>query len=165
MLTSRINSDERLQGDAKIFALARTVETHDLVFDVFSKTNGCAAADILPGSGTRIFGVVYEIPDWLIKRESARSMNRKSLDQIEGKGTNYSRKAIRIEIDGIEFANETVITYVGKAREQGIKTSYEYSSLIVQGLNEHRMPAHYVDYVKNQVVRNNPDLASKIRNL
>jgi hypothetical protein len=90
----RLSSESRLKGDALRVGIAFTEGDYGLVFDIFSKTNDCAAADIVSGSGRQIWGVLYEIPDVLIKRDP--SGNRKSLDQIEGEGTNYKRIIISI---------------------------------------------------------------------
>jgi len=163
MLISRLNSENRLRGDAILVASAQTVNNYELVFDIWSNSNDCAAADILPDRGRRIWGVVYRIPERLISRYTAGS--RKSLDAIEGEGSNYSRVNIDVEIKVPELKAEKVITYVGKNRGEGIKTSYKYTSFIFRGLREHRILEDYIDYVKMQVTENNPDLAKQIRNL
>lgn len=44
-------------------------------------------------------GVLYEVPDFLIERKAAAAQNRKSLDAIEGEGTNYKRETIAVRQD------------------------------------------------------------------
>lgn len=163
ILTSRLNSQDRLREDATPIDVARTMDNYDLVFDIWSNSNKCAAADILEDRGRRIWGVVYYIPDKLIERSTAG--NRKSLDAIEGEGSSYSRVAIDIEYAGTGSRVESVITYIGKSRESGIKTSFNYSRLIICGLREHNISEDYIEYVKTQVVENNPCLEGKIREL
>ena len=69
MSVVRLNSDGRLAGDAKAVCVATTVEPFELVFSVWSKSNSCAAADLLPSSaGRNVYGVLYEIPDFLLLR-------------------------------------------------------------------------------------------------
>ena len=82
--SERINSDSRLKGDARPVGIAYTEDDFELDFSVWSKGNNCAAADIIPGAGRKIWGVIYEIPDYLIERTSAKERDRKSLDAIEG---------------------------------------------------------------------------------
>jgi hypothetical protein len=132
----------------------------ELRFDIWSKTNNCAAAAIVEGSGRRIWGVIYEIPDWLISRSTSGS--RKSLDAIEGEGTNYSRMPIVVrDSDGREFPSE-VQTYIGRKRRQGIRTSLEYVTYILEGIKEHKMPSEYAEYVIGQIVANHPELAASL---
>ncbi len=158
--SERINANDRLQGNARLAGIAYTEEDFELKFTVWSKSNNCAVADIVPGSGGKIWGIMYEIPDYLIRRET--SGYRKSLDAIEGEGQNYKRITIVLRYpDGRPF-EQKVITYVGMERKSGIHTSLKYASYIIMGLREHNMPREYVDYVKEQVIRNNPRLKGEI---
>jgi hypothetical protein len=160
--SGRINSDSRLKGDARAISVAYTEDDYELNFSVWSRGNNCAAADIIPGSGINIWGVVYEIPDYLIERSSARERGRKSLDAIEGEGSNYKRVTIRVKRpNGISF-EEDIITYIGLKRKSGICTSLEYASHIIKGLYEHSIPNEYCDYVKAKIFENNPSLRNDL---
>src|SRR5438045_3551831 len=88
--SGRLNSDDRLRGDARDLGLVRTQASFELHFDVWSETNKCAAADIREDSVRQIFGVLYEIPDYLMSRTTSGA--RKSLDEIEGR--RYERRLI-----------------------------------------------------------------------
>src|ERR1043165_4196897 len=92
-LTSRLNSESRLRGDARSLGAVYAEKDFELDFTVSSITNRCAAADIVPGGGRKIWGVLYESPDYLIRRET--SGDRKSLDAIEG--TKYERRRISLK--------------------------------------------------------------------
>ena len=158
MSVARLNHQDRLAGDAKVSCVAKTVKPFEFAFTVWSKTNDCAAADIVPSEGGRsIFGVVYELPDFLLSRLSAKSHNRKSMDAIEGEGTNYVRQTI--ELEGSDGSKFNALTYVVKDRKTGIKTSMQYVQHIFDGLREHGIPEEYRRYVESQVTANNPDLA------
>jgi AIG2-like family len=162
--SERLNSTTRLQGEAKPIGIAYTEQDFELDFTVWSKTNACAAADIVPCSGRKIWGVIYEIPDYLIKRETAPS-NRKSLDSIEGAGTNYKRIPIDLRyLNGLPVEGET-ITYVVLKRTSDIQTSLEYASHILKGLREQKVPDEYIEYVKRRIGANNPDLKNEIKHL
>src|SRR5438045_1058197 len=106
--TVRLNSNDRLQGDARPLGAAYTQEDFDLDFDVWSTKNNCAASDIVSGHGRKIWGVLYEIPDYLITSDT--SGQRKSLDAIEG--LKYKRISIALNQPDGTPVHENVITYV-----------------------------------------------------
>lgn len=115
----------------------------------------------MTGQGRKIWGVLYEIPDELIDRNT--SGNRKSLDAIEGR--KYERRTIRVvRADGTPV--EKVITYVVKPDERAndIQTSVEYCSHILNGLRQHDVPNDYIEYVKRQMIANNQNLQVCIEN-
>lgn len=160
MCSGRLNSPERLAGDAKVIGVAQSIDLFEFVFTVFSKTNDCAAADIaLSESGQSIFGVLYEIPDFLISRESAKALNRRSMDAIEGEGANYVRQVIQLKKN--DGSKVEALTYVVKDRKSDIKTSRKYVQHILEGMKEHNIPEEYRRYVVSQVIANNPDLAQE----
>jgi hypothetical protein len=159
--SSRLNSAERLAGDAKDLGLVRTDGTFELCFNVWSTTNRCGAADIREGAGRVIWGILYEIPDYLIDR--ATSGVRRSLDAIEG--AKYERRTIvLLRPDGTRLEDGT-ITYTVRTPQIRLKTSLEYASHILAGLREHRAPDDYIAYVKNRVVLNHPGLERSLEGL
>jgi hypothetical protein len=162
MSTSRLNSPDRLGGDACAIDIAYTEENYELLFDIWSTSNNCAAADIVIGVGRKVWGVVYEIPGWLICRETSKPRKRKSLDAIEGEGANYHRTSIKLRHPNGTLVAEAVETYIGRDRRQGIKTSLAYVSHILEGLKEHKMPSEYCQYVRAQILANNPQLATSL---
>jgi Gamma-glutamyl cyclotransferase, AIG2-like len=161
MSVARLNHVDRLAGDAKVVAVAKTVELFELGFTVWSKSNACAAADIAPSAtGTQVYGVVYEISDFLISRDTAKVHGRKSMDAIEGEGTNYVRQTLELErLDGSTFS---AVTYVVKDRSAGHKTSLPYVQHILDGLKEHRIPTEYQRYVASRIIQNNPTLQEEL---
>ena len=156
--SSRFNSGDRLRGDARSLGAVYTAEDFELDFTVSSAGNKCAAADIVSGRGRRIWGVLYEISDYLIRRET--SGNRKSLDAIEGR--KYERQIIAItHPDGTLFEGE-VITYVVRDKENGIQTSLDYCRHIIEGLREHNVPDEYIQYAKGRMIANNSSLQTDV---
>jgi hypothetical protein len=155
--THRLNGRDRLQGDARVVGTAVTQDDYEFVFDIWNKA-GHAAADLVAGSGRKIWGVIYEIPDYLICRDTARAKGRKSLDAIEGEDANYARITIQLNWPDGRRVEQTVITYIGKARRAGIKTTSDYVSHILRGLAEHNLPRDYADYVMDRIHANNPEL-------
>lgn len=161
MSSSRINSPDRLCGDARFVCIAHTTDRYEFEFTAWSKSNNCAASNIHPNSaGRQIWGVVYEIPDYLIKRETAE--NRKSLDAIEGEGSNYRRVNISLKKpDEVDFSDH-VITYVALNRIHDIRTSAEYVGHIIRGSREHNLPTDYISYLKTRIAENDANLRDVI---
>lgn len=149
----RLNTDERLRGDARLVCAAHTVEPYEMEFSTWSEGNSCAAANIVPGSGHQIWGSIFEVPDELMSRETV--VGRKSMDGIEGK--NYRRIRVQVQRRETEVIEE-VTTYVVVTRSKNIRTSGEYSGHIINGLTFIQAPADYVEYVKTRVTTNNPEL-------
>lgn len=156
----RMNSEDRLRGDARSLGAVYTEEGFELEYTVWSDTNNCAAANIKSGTGRRIWGVLYEIPDFLVSREA--SGERRSLDSIEGR--RYERQIIAIRnADGIRVEEE-VITYVVRARDRqiGIQTSLAYCRHIIEGLREHDVSDEYIEYAKACMIANDPNLRLEV---
>jgi gamma-glutamylcyclotransferase len=159
-LERQINGKERLCGDAKFVCIAETVDDYRLAFDVLSAKRGCAASDIVASPGSKVWGVLYEVPDYLIARESAKSQGRKSLDAIEGQGKNYRRTTIALRRDDQQFVN--ALTYRVINPTLGLKTNLEYVGYIVAGLREHGIPEAYISEVKGIAKANNPDIGEQL---
>lgn len=154
MSVARLNSADRLNGDAKVVGVARTAEMFDLVFSVWSKSNECAAADLTKSStGRSVYGVLYDVPDFLLSRDTAKERNRKALDTIEGQGKNYVRAMIDVITN--DEANVHALTYFVKDPKADLKTSVAYVSHILAGLREHGMPEEYCQYIRSKILENN----------
>jgi len=162
ILDEELNSERRLRGDARFLRLAY-VEGYRLGFTVFSTGRNCAAADLVPAEGSRVWGALYEVPDWLVYRPEARQRGRRSLDEIEGEGTNYRRKPISVHCPA---GNEQeALTYVVIDPRPGLTTSSEYASLILRGLRQREAPEGYILDVKTIIRANNPALEQTIEAL
>ena len=157
MSTARLNGSDRLAGDAKRICIAKTSGKFDFGFTVWSESNGCAAADIVsnPG-GEHIYGVVYQVPEYLLSRETATVYDRRSMDAIEGESKNYIRKTL--EVSTLDGDMLSVLTYVVRDPKPNLKTNAEYVTHILSGLEEHKIPIEYRDYVKGQIKKNNPEI-------
>lgn len=157
MSTRRLNGTDRLNGDASIVGIAKTEQRFQLSFSVWSKTNDCAAASLETlENGVHIYGVVYDVPDYLISRDTSLVAHRKSMDQIEGEGINYFKTFIAlVMLDGQPL---TALTYLAKNPRTDIRTSEAYAQYILDGLDEHKMPSAYREYVKARIFLNQPNL-------
>jgi cation transport regulator ChaC len=153
--TERLNSPDRLGGVAQDLGCAQTIDDFDIVFDVYSQTNGCAASDLVPTSGRKVWGVLYQIPDDFIR--GARTDRRKTLAQIEG--SRYEENQVRVrEPQGGERDAVTFVVKQGE-RRKGLATSATYVSWIVSGLRDHGVPEDYLAHVVATAVATNKQAA------
>jgi gamma-glutamylcyclotransferase (GGCT)/AIG2-like uncharacterized protein YtfP len=160
---SQINSEDRLRGDAKFIGIAQTVNDYQLAFDVWSTNRACAACDIVATPGTKLWGALYYVPDFLINRKTAGAHNRKSLDAIEGEGANYRRETIAVRQDNGLLL--TALTYRVRNPKPDLKTNLEYVRYIVMGLRERGVREDYVGLVKKLAATNNPAIGMAIDDL
>ena len=160
---SQINGKDRLCGDAKFIGIAETVEDFRLAFDVWSTNRQCAASDIVESPGSKVWGVLYEVPDFLIERKTASAQNRRSLDAIEGEGGNYKRETIAVRRDNGPIV--TGLTYRVQSPKPDLKTNLEYVGYIVSGLRERGVREDYIDHVKKLAQTNNPAITIEVQEL
>lgn len=161
MSTARLNGEDQLVGDAKLIGVARTVAPFEFGFTVWSGGNGCAAADLVPSEqGRSIYGILYEVPDFLLSRDTAEPRGRKSFDEIEGE---YVRTPV--ELIAGDGSKVQANTYLVRERVPDLKTSLAYVSHILLGLKEHGIPAEYCEYVRSRIVENNRELEGQLQSL
>jgi hypothetical protein len=157
----RLNSPDRLNGDAVSLGRA-DLEGYTLRFDVWSDGNQCAASDIVEEADQIVQGVLYNVPDCLMTRETTPP-GRRSFDSIEG--PRYERSDVRVRRpDG---STVTAITYTARpdSRRSDILTSVEYVTHIVMGLRDNAADAEYIDTVKFIARQNNPSIQKQIEDL
>jgi hypothetical protein len=159
----QLNGTDRLCGDARFIGIAQTTSNFKLVFDVWASGRGCAAADLVETPGQRVWGVLYDVPDYLITRETAHAKGRKAMDDIEGEGTVYRRESIQVRT--AEGTDVTALTYRVIDRKEGLKTNARYVGYIVKGLRDHGIEPSYIEDVKATAIANNPEIADEIARL
>lgn len=153
----RLNSAERLNGSAKKIGIVYTTLNYELDFNIWSKTNKCAVANLIPSKGRRIWGLLYSIPDDKVFREKCKK-DANCLDKIEGEGYTYKRDIIRVAFPEGQKVNDIVITYFGIHGRMGLKTSTEYVTNIINGLITNEIPQDYVNYVIERIRLNNSEI-------
>lgn len=160
----QINGKDRLRGDAKFICIARTVADFQLAFNVWSAHRSCAAADIVPMARSKVWGALYDVPDYLIQRDTAQAKGRRSMDNIEAEGVVYKRGTIEI----LRQDNGHVIraiTYQVIHPQSGLETSLEYVGYIIKGLRERGVDMDYIAEVKHIAAVNNPKIARQVEGL
>lgn len=161
--SARINSDARLQGTARDLGLALTEASYDLVFTYHCRNSDCAAADLQERGGRQCYGVLYDIPDERVFRSPSGTV--RTLDDIECEGAAYIRTAISVFPAEGEIKAVGAITYIVRDPRPDLVTGLAFVSHIVTGLREHGAPQEYIDYVKAQALRSNPDLVATLASL
>jgi cation transport regulator ChaC len=147
---SRLNSPERLNGNARDLGQAETVGQYEIAFDVWSGGNNCAASDLRRRSGRHARGVLYDVPaEWILGRKT----NGRTLEQIEG--THYEPKRIRIKDSAGRISSATTFLVKPSSRQKQLATSVEYVRHIVEGLRAHDTPEEYVQRVIEVAIRTN----------
>lgn len=149
----RLNGPQRLGGAATNPVLVETVDEYDLAFNVWSKTNNCAATDLVQalGSGKHAVGVMYTVPADRIR--GPHFQGKKTMTEIEG--PSYEERPIRVRT-GDGKIHET-ITFLVKAdaRTAGLSTSGEYVGHIVKGLRARGAPDTYIERVLVNAIETN----------
>lgn len=110
-----------------------------------------------------MWGVLYEVPDYLIDRKTAATKNTKSLDAIEGEGTNYKRETIAVRRNDGSIVS--ALTYRVRNPQQDLKTNLECVGYIVEGLRDHGVQEDYVERVRQLAQANNPAIAAQVQRL
>jgi AIG2-like family len=136
-LEARLNSPERLDGGAHYDCRAQTVGEYEIAFDVSSRGNGCAAADLHAAEkrGLPAWGILYQMTDERLKR----------LRQIEG--PKYEEKSVGIRTLAGEIKDAKTFLVKADHRQASLWTSGDYIGYIVKGLREHQVPEEYVQRV------------------
>jgi hypothetical protein len=148
---ARLNGPNRLKGRAQDLGRVQTVEDFDIAFDVESKTNGCAASDLIQVPGRKAWGLLYEIPDEFIR--GTRKDGEKTLEVVEG--PRYHETMIRVRTaDGREM---DAITFVVREndRRNDIATTAAYVSWIIYGLRDHGIPEDWIAHVLQVAIGTN----------
>jgi hypothetical protein len=161
-LDAELNGPTRLCGDAQFDGVG-VADGYEQSFEVWSKGRNCAASNLAPRTGAEAWGVLYEIPDALMNRDTAEAFGRRSMDAIEGEGKNYRRAGIEVRRPSGEVVYATTYLVIKPTTEH--RTSAAYVKCIIQGLWERGVPELYISRVREIAVANNPDLIAEIESL
>ena len=143
--------------------MAYTAELHELGFRVWSRQNRCAAADLEPGHGRHCWGVIYDIPEHRVRRQSGPGVI--TLDEIESEGQAYDRVSIDLCWSDGGKVRAPVQTYLVRQRVSGLRTAAHYARHLVRGLLEHGAPPDYLEYVRARIKDSNPRLDAVLKPL
>jgi gamma-glutamylcyclotransferase (GGCT)/AIG2-like uncharacterized protein YtfP len=136
----------------------------ETALQIFARIRLCPRDTLQTESrGNKVWGALYDVPDFLIERKTAAAQNRKSLDAIEGEGRNYKRETIAVRRDS--GPTVTALTYRVQNPKSDLKTTLEYVGYIVTGLRERGVREDYIEHVKKLAQANNPAIAAQVQEL
>jgi gamma-glutamylcyclotransferase len=93
---------------------------------------GGGAADIVPAAGESVWGVLYEVAEEELDR----------LDEKEGAGFAYRRRAVEVEREG---GPRAAVAYEVVDKEPSeVPCSREYAELVLAGARERGLPGEWV---------------------
>jgi len=114
--------------------LAR-LEGYELNFDKVAR-GGTGTAHIQPAEGKVVHGVLYRLSEQQLK----------ALDRFEGVPVHYRRSEVSVaDGDGRKVAAQV---YLARKVRKGLKPERAYMARIIQGAEEHGLPADYIAQLK-----------------
>jgi hypothetical protein len=120
------------------------------MFDVYSSKNQCAASDILPTKGCKVWGVLYDVPDNLVR---GRRSNGPTLEELEG--PKYHEEKILVQTQGSNKIRAVTFLVKDTERRNDLATAVWYVSWIIYGLREHSVPEDYIEHVREVAIKTN----------
>jgi len=97
---------------------------------------GTGTANIVPAEGKTVYGVLYRVTEQQVK----------ALDRFEGVPEHYRRSEVTV-VDGA--ANKTAAqVYLARKVRKGLKPDRLYLQKIIEGAEEHGLPADYIEGLK-----------------
>ena len=114
------------------FLGAAELPDHRLAFTRRSLRTGTGVADVLAAPGASVWGALYSLED----------AHLAAIDEKEGNGWAYERRAVRVVAGEGEFE---VFTYAVIAPDaEHVQPSREYLQALVEGARERGLPDDYV---------------------
>ena len=129
----------RRQVEQRAGALAEEkvarLDNYELNFDKIAR-GGTGTANLVAAEGKTVYGVLYRVTEQQLK----------ALDRFEGVPEHYRRSQVTVaEADGRKVAAQV---YLARKVRKGLKPDRGYLARIVQGAEEHGLPADYIEELK-----------------
>lgn len=142
MLTRRLRDPARAPS-ARVLATGY-VPGRRLVFDKAGQ-DGSGKCDIeVSDENDRVYGVLYAL--------TPRDMRR--LDRVEGLGFGYRRDTLEVFSEG---RSRPAATYLALEKTPGLMPFDWYKQLVVAGADEHGLPEAYLERLRAEPARGDPD--------
>jgi len=159
MNPDRLNSADRLDGDAEVVGVAR-LKGWGVRFDLYGELAQGGVTDIVRSGKEDVEGVLYKVPYRLVV---APRRQRSRMDEIEGAGlgkrSNYKRLKVSVSRKGKKIEART---YVGTAagRDRFLRRSVEdrrvskdYFGHVLTGAKRFKFSKRYIAYLRRQAGR------------
>jgi len=118
-------------GEEKVARL----DNYELNFDKVTR-GGTGSANIVPADGQTVWGVLYRLSEPQLR----------TLDRFEGVPEHYRRSEVNVtDAEGNKVGAQV---YLARKVRKGLKPDRHYLSRIIQGAEEHNLPADYITQLK-----------------
>lgn len=114
---------------------AGKLENYEILFNKKAR-GGTATANIHPASGKIVYGVLFKIPEPALK----------ALDRFEGAPMHYRR--IEVTVADGEGNRVPAQAFIATKVDKGLRPAPHYLQAILEGADEHHLPAEYVEELK-----------------
>jgi len=121
-------------GDWQEEKLAR-LENYELNFDKIAR-GGTGTGNIVLGEGKVVHGVLYRLSE----------QQMRALDRFESVPEHYRR--IEVNVVDAEGNKVAAQAYLARKVRKGLKPDRAYLQRIIEGAEEHNLPADYVEQLK-----------------
>jgi cation transport regulator ChaC len=124
-------------GDWAEEKLAR-LENYELNFDKVAR-GGTGTGNIVLAEGKVVWGVLYRVTEAQLR----------ALDRFESVPEHYRR----IEVNVVDAENNKIAAqaYIARKVRKGLKPDRLYLQRIIEGAEEHKLPADYIEQLKKIV--------------
>ncbi len=118
-------------GEEKVARL----DNYELNFDKVTR-GGTGSANIVPADGQTVWGVLYRLSEPQLR----------TLDRFEGVPEHYRRSEVNVaDAEGNKVGAQV---YLARKIRKGLKPDRHYLARIIQGAEEHNLPADYIAQLK-----------------
>lgn len=121
-------------GDPAEARVAR-LDNHELNFEKVAR-GGTGTGNLVPAEGQVVYGVLYRVTGQQLR----------TLDRFEGVPDHYRRSQVTVtDEQGNKIAAQV---YLARKVRKGLKPDRIYLQHILQGAQEHNLPADYIQQLK-----------------
>ncbi len=125
---------EQRAGEPAEERVAR-LDNYELNFDKVTR-GGTGSANLTPAEGETVWGVLYRLSEPQLR----------GLDRFEGVPEHYRRSEVNVtDAEGHKVGAQV---YLARKVRKGLKPDRHYLARIVQGAEEHGLPADYIAQLK-----------------
>ncbi len=111
------------------------LDNYELNFEKIAR-GGTGTANIVPAEGKAVWGVLYRVTEQQLK----------ALDRFEGVPEHYRRSEVTVaDAEGKKVGAQV---YLARKVRKGLKPDRLYLQKIIEGAEEHSLPADYIEALK-----------------
>ncbi len=112
------------------------LDNYELNFEKIAR-GGTGTANIVPAEGKAVWGVLYRVTEQQLK----------ALDRFEGVPEHYRRSEVTVVDSDARKVGAQV--YLARKVRKGLKPDRLYLQKIIEGAEEHGLPADYIERLKS----------------